>query len=337
MIKNWTMQCIIGVLKFIKYLFEFLFIPSKRRSYLALIRDQERKLHLGLRKRNITFYLIRCTSQVEGHFSTVNRFLGHLKEADEKGYVPVVDLKHYYSKLWQNVEKKGKENAWEYFFLQPAAYDLNDVKGSRNVILSPGYVPKDFPRVDQEITREAIKGWNSLYQKYIFLNPEAEVVYLCMMKEMGIKEKRVIGVSVRREIEYSKDVEGQFQGYSIPPDMEDIICNIDSNLIRWNCDYIFFVSDDQEMIEVFKDYYKEKILISKRKRTRYYNDGKPVDHSYFTRKDVHNLQTSKEFGFGYIAEIYALAQCTSFMGTKNSGNITALIINNGNYENYLFY
>ena len=65
------------------------------------------------------FYVICVTYKIEGLFAIVNSVLDHVIYARENGYIPIVDLKHYYNQYFKDnrVFKKYKSYGQDYCFL----------------------------------------------------------------------------------------------------------------------------------------------------------------------------------------------------------------------------
>ena len=100
-----------------------------------LFKGRERKVCLGSKNADKTFYVIGWNDEGGGLFWLVNKVCMHIAYALDSGYIPVVDLKNYVTQYTlKNV--KERENVWEMFFKQPAGYGLEDVAGSKNVIIN---------------------------------------------------------------------------------------------------------------------------------------------------------------------------------------------------------
>ena len=82
-----------------------------------------------------TYYIIRRQNTTVGLFSNYIVFAGHIKYALSKGYIPVIDMQNYPNQML-DPKLLGKENAWEYFFLQPFKIGLETAYKGENVILS---------------------------------------------------------------------------------------------------------------------------------------------------------------------------------------------------------
>lgn len=104
------------------------------KCYLS-IKVREHRVSLGSKNADKTFYVIGWNDEAGGLFWLVNKVCMHIAYALDYGYIPVVDLKNYTT---QYTEKEGdkRKNVWEMFFKQPAGYGLEDVIGSKNVIIN---------------------------------------------------------------------------------------------------------------------------------------------------------------------------------------------------------
>ena len=132
----------------------------------------EHKVRRGKENKDKTFYVIRRRDLYCGLFSLVLTNLARINEAVNKGYIPVIDMQNDFN-IYLAEDKIGKENAWEYFFEQPAGYSLQDISKSKNVINGSGAVPAMFPYLDVRFllgeTGE-LEYWRELTRRYIRVN-----------------------------------------------------------------------------------------------------------------------------------------------------------------------
>lgn len=78
-----------------------------------------------------TFYTISLCRELCGIISIVTSVMNHVAFAIEKGYIPIVDLKHFDNMYFKN-KRRYRDNVWEYFFDQPFGYTLNDIDNNVN-------------------------------------------------------------------------------------------------------------------------------------------------------------------------------------------------------------
>jgi hypothetical protein len=320
----------------------FLFIINNeyRRNILSKIKLRERKTSFGAENKDKYFYVIRRVSNYsEGHYSMMNFFLGHLKIAEERGLVPVIDMKNYYNGLWQAESNRGKENAWEYFYKQPSSYTLDDISASKNIILCNGINNPLLPSHKSSYNKDEIQMWNKIYVKYIALNDNANRYLTQMLQKLRVEERRVLAVSLRRGIEWGQILNQKlFVSYSGHPSIDEAICKVQECMSAWKYDYIFLVIDDQEGLEIFKKVFKERLLYIERDRWVYFKNGIALtaDERIKTRIPKNDVEIYEE-ELRFLTEVHIMSRCNSIVCSKTSANISALLINGNRYENtYIF-
>lgn len=317
-----------------------------RRYCIKKYKYREREVCYGNEYPDKTFYLIRRESMFEGHFSMFNSILGHLKECDDRGMIPIVDMQNYYSEIWQSGDKKYKENAWEYFFLQPSNYSLEDIVKSKKVVLSFGIDAKEIPgHKEIYFHKNEIEKWHSIYKKYIKLNKETIQNIRFYEDKFDMINNRILGVSLRRGINWGHETKDayapkdiSYAGYSTQPELEMVMEDIDDLMKKWDCQYVFVVTDDQEATEIIRNRLQEKIFIVERKRMAFFHEGKPIEKLEPPEKDYEKFQKNKfQDGLDYITEIFLLAKCDSIICGRTSGNAAAFVINGNKYKNVKVY
>lgn len=303
---------------------------------------REKRVKLGNENPDKKFYVICRESQIEGQFSIFNSFLGHLLDAERRGRIPVVDMKNYTSRLWQAEGDWGKENAWEYFYEQPAGYHVEDIDHSKNVLIGHRMNARISPNcVDIYFHKSEINMWHDLYLKYIRLNSVVVERLNKYVEAFDIENRRILGVSVRMGINWGKQftIHGNesgkfFSGYKEQPEVETLINEITTQLKVNKCDYLFMVVDDMETLEIVKQHFGEKMLYVERERILYFRDGKPLSTPEIPGvKEVGEKLYKFEREINYICEIHLLSKCTCFLGGRTSGNAAAFVINGNRYEN----
>ena len=84
------------------------------------IKSRERKKSFGKLNGDKCIYVIRIRKENLGLMGYYMAILGHIKKAESKKYIPVVDMKNYKNTYLKESEV-GKKNAWEYYFC-PVSY-----------------------------------------------------------------------------------------------------------------------------------------------------------------------------------------------------------------------
>ena len=94
----------------------------------------------GERNPDQVFMILQIGTRGMGVFSTLFNFLGAAEFAEKNGAQVLVDLKNSYMYGLQDIRRRGRENAWEYYFRQPAEeYSLDEVYQSKNVMKCDTY------------------------------------------------------------------------------------------------------------------------------------------------------------------------------------------------------
>lgn len=295
---------------------------------------KEKRRTFGLLNPDKTFYVIRSIDDKNRFYIgpsnnlLANYFyvLSHLAYAQKNGWIPVVDMLNYpvYNSLPYPIN--GTMNAWEYFWQQPSQYTLDEVYQSKNVILSKqnwfseydmGYDVKKYQNA------EIIKAFNQL-SKRVILNLNIKVHIDEKRKEIFGNKKKILGVAFRFG-GHSKKHFGRAIGHPVQPDIEEMINLTQKYLKKWSMNYVFLTSDTKEIVERFKDIFKERLIILNRKRNTETLKKGEKNILYLERNLI-------EVGTDYITEMILLSECDTLIGSINSGLRYAIVKNNLKYK-----
>lgn len=161
---------------------------------------REKKKKYGNENKDKVFYVIGQKERTGGLWWIVNKVVMHLAYADDKGYIPVVDYKNFWT-LYHNDDELNKVNVWEKFFLQPAGYTLDDIKHSANIIISDQYSsPSEkyfMGNTSFYDDPSRLEYFRFIFRKYIRFS-ESTHIFLETEKEKILPEgQRVLGVLCR--------------------------------------------------------------------------------------------------------------------------------------------
>ena len=291
-------------------------------NYMSRIKWASRTITLGMKNRDKTFMIIRRNSKTVGLFSYVLTNLGYIKNAVDNGYIPVIDMKNYESP-YRDIHSKC--NVWEYYFEQPMNYNLDDVKHSYKVMLTSGEIPESFPGLELLKSEEEIVKWREIYHKYIRLNRNTQI-YVNDIKESLIGEYRVLGV-LCRGTDY-RSLKPKL--HPVQPDVDVVIADTKAAMEKWNCEKVYLATEDIEILQKFKNVFKEKLIFPDFS-LRQYNETQLISTIEIDRKDDRRLK-----GLEYLTQIALLAQCNCFIGSGCGGTYAALLMSNG-FEHYRLY
>jgi hypothetical protein len=274
-----------------------------------------------------TFLVIRLNNPFLGLMAIYNCVLGYLRIAERNGFIPVVDLKNYANGYLED-EEIGKINAWEYYFEQPTSYTLEEVYRSKNVVFGTGVSPREAsPAILNLLLSDKKKAsyYYDLSNKYLRIKDSIleEISRDCQNLIGG---KRVIGVSSR-----GSDMIN-LKGHAIQPSTSALMAKTKGLLVKWNCDYVFLATEENHVIEDFREEFGDKLLINDSFRISEFEVYKPFVNISSNRENDKFLK-----GLEYLNTILILSECNSLVGTVIGKTVGAISLNKGTYENKYFF
>lgn len=261
------------------------------------------KLHLGDKNEKEIFYILRVSDPISGWGNIIPSILQGITYAKENGYIPIVDMQ-YFQNQYLEMEKHGKENAWEYYFEQICNYSLEEVYSSKNVIISGiytnGSMKKDYRDIQyNQITKLKFE------QEYNHIFP---------------KKQKVLGLVYRGTDYYSA------YNHPIPMEINEYISKIKIVMEKSGYNYIFIATEVQEVIEAFKKEFGEKVLYTDQERYSI-NERRLLYKVHFNRDNDAYLK-----GLEYLEVLELLARCDALLGPPIATTKLAELINDGKYE-----
>lgn len=280
----------------------------------------ERRVSYGKENADKTFYVIRRAHSKVGLFSLVMTTLGHIKYAVDKGYIPIVDLFH-------NSLNDQEHNVWELYFGQPCGYTLDDIKYSKNIILGNGIIDNRIPYPGANIAYniEELQKWKSVVEKYLILNKNIQDETNKLINELFC-DKKVLGV-LMRGTDY---VNTRPSKHPVQPTVAQVMNKIDEVLSKYECDFIYLVTEDERIFQQLKEKYGEKILSLNMKR--YTTKGNQNINDVRAKSEKNVVLPDKQ----YLISILLLARC-NYLVAGNAGGTQGALLFNKDYEYQYVY
>lgn len=288
---------------------------------------KEKVKHYGKRHKGIIFYVIRRRDPYCGLFSLYITTLVRIDEAIKKGYIPVVDMQSNFN-LYLEEEKIGKENSWEYYFEQPMGYSLDEIQGSKKVVIGDGAVPEMFPYLDVEFLlgkKGNIGYWKELAQKYIRVKEEIKQYVNEMYLKMFSPEDRVLGIRCRGT-DYIKE---KPKNHPIQPEISDVLREAKRILSEYNCTKIFLMTEDRLYYQACKDTFGEIVKVYKEDFVNY-SAGNIGEAMYEQIDSKYNM------GMNYLMETMLLGKCNCLCAGCVSSTVGVLLMAENFEYIYLF-
>lgn len=221
-------------------------------------------------------------------------------------------------------------------------YGIEDIKDSRHVIYSRG-VPAKYHLyyMSQDNVKKDYKYLRVLMQKFIVPNDILKQHISDMEYEFDIADKynSMLGVIVRRVVEYEHSVGGAIWGFYNVPSVFEIISLAKSTMKEYNLKKIFLCIDEEEGLDEFIKEFGDKLIYSKRKRIRLFTNGVPlprtdgmIEEGTFACKDG-GLQ---KHDWDYAGEIYIIGKCKQIIAMGSTAAAFIQIAKKEIEDNMLF-
>lgn len=309
---------------------------TKNLIYYFLTR--EKKKSFGKKNSEQIVYIIRslnensCFYTGAPHNLLANYFyvLSHIKYAEDKGWIPVVDQKNYPVYNLQKELFHGSDNPWEYFWVQPSDITLEEAYHSKHVVLSKrswygqwdlGYLPKNY------YDKKTVAMYHKLIKR-VPVNKETAVYISKVKANYFPKNGKILG-AVYRYGGHSTSCYYKGKGHPIQPTADEFLDLIVMYLRQWKMDYVFLTSDEQKFVDKAQSKFGDRVIVLPRIRMVEGLKYDKVHQNPMQEKGQIN-QTALE----YIAEMELLAQCDGLLGSINSGFRYAFLKNNFQYDNF---
>ncbi|MFV0522496.1 MAG: hypothetical protein ACK5MI_08755 [Mangrovibacterium sp.] len=284
------------------------------------------KTSYGKENPDKTFYVIGgILDETAGLFAFVQAIFWHCLYAEEKGYIPVVDMKNFNN---QYSEDKP-DNAWEFFFEQPAGYNLEMIKHSKNIILSkpktkPNY---KFPamvnpsKIDKRIDR-----FQSSFRKYIKLNTISQDLADNTYKQLINNNDKILGILCRgTDYQYLRP-----RFHAIQPSAQEVIAKAKLVIKEHGCTKIFLATEDADILKQFKGEFGG-IIVYNQQRLYQIEELKGADF-LSSLKD----ESKRQVALQYLSSIYILSKCDCFIAGQTAGSLGAYLMADRYEYSYLW-
>jgi len=275
--------------------------------------------------------------EVNGAMGAMYRYMLYaLWEAQRLGFTPVI--KFHDSCLYREDHPvNGTDNAFEYYFLQPADISLSEVYESKRVFplelphlsrieYDLGNLNPDFP-AGYVVTEEYLKTLAEVAHKYLHLNQKTKCFFESNFHKIfpqGEHKKRVLGVHVR-----GTDFSLQWEGHPNMVTVEDFFSAIDEVLDKeGGFTHIFLATDDHTRLVAFKERYGERLS--------YYEDVHRGEGARLAILDALDRENTHYLdGLEALRDMYTLAECDGLIAGLSQMSISARIrrlADHGPYE-----
>jgi len=277
------------------------------------------------------FYIIGFPRNEDGLLFIVLCNLSHICYSIKKGYIPVIDQQNFEDQYKTSNEFLPK-NSWEIYFNQPFGYKLDDIKNSKNIILSNKLqMPNKYFTIDFDIFMDVQKltYFKEMFKKSIIFNKKTMDYLISSYNTIFNTKTNILGI-LCRGTDYLLKKPG---GHPIQPEPHDVIIKADEILIKYNCNYIYLATEDQDILEMFQSRFGDKLITNNQRR---FSKKDFLKYNYISQIVKTDDNEKYNLGLNYLSTIYNLSKCDYFIGGKTAGSIGVYLMSNNFIFDYIW-
>ncbi len=247
------------------------------------------------------FYVIKRTPGT-GFFSNLTFILNHLLIAEERGYIPIIDMENYKTIYNEKIKIKNTFNAWEYYFEKLNNFELDQVYKSKNVIITNNKFFRDFNynflenKKLKEFFIKKIKIKKNLYKIY---------KKICLK----FQNKKTLGIHFRGT-SYKRT-----PGHPFPPTKDQILICVNNIIRKEKIEKIFLATEELDYLDFFKKKFPDYLIHIE----SCYRSNKNDAFKIYPRKR-HRYKLGREI----LLESMILSKCDYFL--YSNSNVSKAVI-----------
>lgn len=300
---------------------------------LRAFKYRERKICNGNDFSDKTFYVIRIVG-IAPLMQYVHTVLSHLLYVEERGMIPVIDMTNVDNPYRTESMCETTDNVWEYYFLQPGGFSLDDIRNAKNVVLSTIGIKEERPsEYVFALNKGKIAQYRMIMQKYIKINYNVKSHIEQQKEQIGFDGQDVIGIHMR-----GTDYFGlKPKDHNIQPNVDMIIAKLKEKVIEWDTKDLYVCTEDEDMLQELINGVNIDIKYTKCKRISHYSTKNGDILKQFDK----NEQATKDKymnGLEYLTDILLLSECKYLIsGAGLMGTCMAMLFKDTPYSDlYIF-
>jgi hypothetical protein len=279
---------------------------------------------LGEYNKNKNICLFENRSNYGGFFAVYRHMLDALYFSERFHFTPVVDFGHKWLYA-ESEEVNGTKNPFEYYFDQVSSVPLEEAYNSFNVVrfqsIHANIAEQHNEIRGYRVTEEYIHYMAELMKKYIrfnsYIKPRIENDSMNILNG-----KKTLGIHVR-----GTDFNIGMNGHPVMVEPSELIGYI-KNALEIGFDQIFIATDDNNLLEIYRKEFGEKIV--------YFKDTFRSSNNIFLGfSQSSRAQHQYLLGYEVLRDMYTLAKCDGLLSCLSSVTTCARITKaslNSKYE-----
>lgn len=239
--------------------------------------------------------------------------------AEDKGYIPVMDMKSN-KNIYQEYEG---DNSWERYYYQLQGVSVEEALDSNNYIIGDiSYEWFCYLRTRKSKTIN-IDYLRKKYKRYIRLRPE--IVDYCNKEAHqiipNIDAHRMMGVALRGT---------DYTTFNHPqqPSFESYIKHVIEVANKYKCDSYYLFTEDKVFFDKLNEALIDKIVYSYKAGQITSTNGELIN------KYIRKNKSAREESLDYLTKLYILDKCQCLVGGMCGGTIVAEYRKNPSYDYY---
>ncbi len=265
-------------------------------------------------------YIISVGWKSGGLFALYKTVMSYLIFAYNKGYIPVIDMKHFENQYFKD-GRKFQDNVWEYFFEQPCNISLDNIPSDVNVVMSNDEDIEDN-QINEYSCLTDVDNSRKLYDKYFNLtkfNQETQKFLDENYKRFTNSETEILGV-LCRGTDY---VNCRPAGHAIQPEINLVIEKAKELLKKYNYKKIWLATEDLRIYSIFKNEFGSMLIDNP--QYKFSDTSAKRIYQINVERENHAYNLAKE----YLLSIYILSKCKYFIGGITAGTLGAWFLSEG--------
>ncbi len=300
--------------------------------------------HYGvLNQKKIIYYIAEDNGNL-GFFAMYRYWIEYLYFADICGFIPVI----HSGPDFQYKEKKkvnGTNNAFEYYFVQPASVSVQNAKISRNVV-NADIVHRQMVELvltgkysNYKVNKRYMSMMAYIVNKYMQFNQITWEYISNGIKRLSIEGEKVLGVHIR-----GTDFRSGYHDHPVYITEEEYFNEIDLLFRKGMYTRIFVATDDTRILNNFMKRYGEQICFyddikrSKTNQSVAFSKDERKNHKYFLGLEVIRDMYTLSICSGLVAGVSQVAICAQInkLARKEHYEDIKIIDNGLNKNNHFF-
>lgn len=289
-----------------------------------------------------TIYLIKLQPTKAGLMYLYIQNLARCIVAERRGHVPVIEMAG--STLFEDAEPVfGTRDPWEYYFEQPAGISASEARQSRHVIMSrlAGWPTwhvgawldtlEFFTGADRRLD-EFVRA----AAKYARLNERTRERIERDWAELTSRGSGKIVAVMSRGTDYNRLKPA---GHAIQPSPERLVAEARSMIERGAASRVFLHTEERAVCDIFERDLGDALLTFDRTYHDDYNDAALEDDSSDSTRnwivayiDKTAAKSHYEMNYEYLRGVVCASMCSRLICGINGGATSAIIMNDGKYE-----